>query len=47
MVDAGVFEGLTRDGKPVTKTFGGDVEELMKTVKVPPTNAEIQAKKNQ
>jgi len=47
MVDAGVFEGLTRDGKPITKTFGGDVEELMKTVKVPPTNAEIQAKKNQ
>jgi len=46
-VDAGVFEGLTRDGKPITKTFGGDVEELMKTVKVPPTNAEIQAKKNQ
>ncbi|HBZ40030.1 MAG TPA: glycosyl hydrolase family 17 [Balneola sp.] len=47
MVDAGVFEGLTRDGKPITKTFGGNVEELMKTVKVPPTNAEIQAKKNQ
>lgn len=47
MVDAGAFEGLTRDGKPITKTFGGDVEELMKTVKVPPTNAEIQAKKNQ
>ncbi|OAN63953.1 glycosyl hydrolase family 17 [Balneola sp. EhC07] len=47
MVDAGVFQGLTRDGKPITKTFGGDVEELMKTVKVPPTNAEIQAKKNQ
>jgi exo-beta-1,3-glucanase (GH17 family) len=47
MVDAGVFEGLTRDGKPITKSFGGDIEELMKTVKVPPTNAEIQAKKNQ
>tara|TARA_R110001599_G_scaffold8255_3_gene40094 strand:+ start:41815 stop:43098 length:1284 start_codon:yes stop_codon:yes gene_type:complete len=47
MVDAGVFQGLTRDGKPITKTFAGDVEELMKTVKVPPTNAEIQAKKNQ
>lgn len=47
MVDAGVFEGLTRDGKPITKTFGGDVEELMKTVKVPSTNAEIKAKKNQ
>jgi exo-beta-1,3-glucanase (GH17 family) len=47
MVDAGVFEGLTRDGKPITNTFGGNFKELMKTVKVPPTNAEIQAKKNQ
>ncbi len=47
MVDAGIFEGLTRDGKPITKTFGGDIEKLMNTVKVPPTNAEIQANKNQ
>ena len=46
MVDAGVFEGLTRDGKQITKTFGGDIEKLMKTVKVPPTNVEIQANKN-
>ena len=42
-VDAGVFEGLTRDGKPITKTFNGDRELLMETVKVPPTDAEIQA----
>ena len=44
MVDAGVFEGLTRDGKPITKTFNGDFDEMMKTVKVPPTEEEIQAK---
>lgn len=43
MVDAGVFEGLTRDGKPITKTFDGNLDEMMKSVKVPPTDAEIQA----
>ena len=46
MVDAGVFEGLTRDGKPITKTFDGDLDELMKTVLVPPTEEEIQAMHN-
>ncbi len=24
MVDEGLFDGLTRDGIPITKTFGGD-----------------------
>jgi exo-beta-1,3-glucanase (GH17 family) len=37
MVDEGIFDGLTRNGKPITKTFGGDKETLMKTVLVPPT----------
>ena len=37
MVDEGIFDGLTRDGKPITKTFEGDKEALMKTVSVPPT----------
>ena len=37
MVDAGVFEGLTRGGNPITKTFKGDKEALMKTVLAPPT----------
>ncbi|MGB5322760.1 glycosyl hydrolase family 17 [Lutimonas sp.] len=37
MVDAGVFEGLTRGGNPITKTFKGDKEALMKTVAPPPT----------
>ncbi|WP_157486285.1 glycosyl hydrolase family 17 protein [Formosa algae] len=36
LVDQGVFDGLTRNGKPITKTFGGDKEALMQTVPVPP-----------
>lgn len=28
-VDEGVFDGLTRNGVPVTKTFGGDTEQLL------------------
>ena len=35
MVDKGVFKGLTRDGKPITKTYNGDREALMKDVLVP------------
>ncbi|NRD21277.1 glycosyl hydrolase family 17 [Winogradskyella eckloniae] len=38
MVDEGVFEGLTRDGKPITKTYDGNLEMLMKTVLVPNTD---------
>ena len=37
LVDNGTFEGLTRNGKPITKTFNGDKEALMETVLVPPT----------
>ena len=35
LVDKGVFEGLTRGGNEITKTFGGDREALMKKVLVP------------
>jgi exo-beta-1,3-glucanase (GH17 family) len=35
LVDAGVFNGLTRDGRPITKTFGGNKDSLMKMVEVP------------
>ena len=35
-VEAGTFEGLTRDGKPIVKTFGGDTAALMTGVWVPP-----------
>jgi exo-beta-1,3-glucanase (GH17 family) len=37
MVDKGTFEGLTRNGNSITKSFGGDEEALMKTVSAPPT----------
>lgn len=43
LVDQGVFDGLTRDGKTITKTFDGDYDAMMETVLVPPTNEEIMA----
>lgn len=36
MVDDGVFDGLTRGGNPIVKTFDGNKEDLMKTILVPP-----------
>ena len=44
-MDKGVFKGLKRDGQPITKTYDGNKESLMKDVKVPPTLQEIKAKK--
>lgn len=44
LVDKGTFEGLTRDGNPVIKTYNGDKKALMKEVLVPPTEREIMAK---
>lgn len=41
-VDAGVFDGLTRDGMPITKTYDGDFDAMMEDVKVPPTEHEIE-----
>jgi exo-beta-1,3-glucanase (GH17 family) len=41
-VDAGVFDGLTRDGMPITKTYNGDYDAMMEDVKVPPTEQEIE-----
>jgi len=35
LVDKGKFEGLTRNGQPITKTYNGDVEILMTDVLVP------------
>lgn len=35
LVDQGKFDGLTRNGHPITKTFNGNEEELMKTVLAP------------
>jgi exo-beta-1,3-glucanase (GH17 family) len=41
LVDRGVFDGLSRDGNPITKTYNGDKEALMKDVYVPPTQEEV------
>ncbi|MDD7885954.1 glycosyl hydrolase family 17 protein [Flavivirga sp. 57AJ16] len=36
LVDKGIFNGLTRDGQEITKTYNGEIEALMKEVLVPP-----------
>lgn len=36
LVDNGTFKGLTRNGKPITKTYNGDEKALMEDVLVPP-----------
>lgn len=41
LVDQGIFDGLTRDGKPITKTYNGNIDSLMADVLVPPTKREI------
>ena len=38
LVDEGIFKGLTRDGKSITKTYNGDKAALLKEV-LPPPNA--------
>lgn len=35
LVDAGIFKGLTRDGRPITKSFNGNLDSLLLTVQVP------------
>lgn len=40
LVDSGIFEGLSRGGNPITKTFDGNLEELLKTVALPPVKGE-------
>lgn len=44
IVDAGLFDGLTRDGMAITKTFGGDLNLLIESVKAPLAEEEIPAK---
>lgn len=36
LVDQGVFEGFSRGGNPIAKTYNGDKESLLKTVSAPP-----------
>ena len=41
LVDKGAFDGMTRNGLSITKTYDGDKEALMTTVLAPPVkNAE-------
>ena len=40
LVDQGIFEGLTRNGNPITKTYDGDTEALMEDVLTPPLKKE-------
>lgn len=41
LVDKGVFKGLTRNGNPITKTYNGDKEAVMKDVLMPPLPIKI------
>ncbi len=43
MVDNGTFEGLTRNGNPITKSYNGNKEALMQEVLVPPSEKDIKA----
>ncbi len=36
LVDQGLFNNLTRNGNPITKTYGGDLNKLLDEVKAPP-----------
>lgn len=40
LVDKGVFKGLTRNGQPISKTYNGNEELLLKDVLVPPLSVE-------
>lgn len=45
LVDKGVFDGLSRDGNKIIKTYDGDFNALMEEVNVPPTADEIMVNK--
>lgn len=42
LVDKDVFSGLSRDGNPISKTYDGNLEELLKEVAVPPVKEGLQ-----
>jgi len=41
LVDQGVFDGLTREGNPITKTYNGNKEALLLEVELPPTKNKL------
>ena len=44
LVDKGIFDGLTRNGNPITKTYDGDKSALLEDALVPPYESEIMAR---
>jgi hypothetical protein len=36
LVDENTFKGLTRNGNPIVKTYGGNLDSLLKEVQLPP-----------
>ncbi len=45
LVDQGAFEGLSRSVNPITKTYDGDMDMVMKKAMIPPVNNEVLAPK--
>ncbi len=41
LVDQGVFEGLTRSGSPISKTSGGNRDEIIEKALMPPVKEEL------
>jgi len=41
LVDGGIFDGLTRNGVPISKTYDGNLDELMTDVLVPSLTSEM------
>jgi exo-beta-1,3-glucanase (GH17 family) len=41
LVDEGVFEGLTRNGQTITKTFGGNEDSLLSEIVPPPSSLKL------
>lgn len=44
LVDAGTFNGLTRDGMRITKTYDGNMDSLLKDVSLPPLKMSLEPK---
>ncbi len=44
LVDKGVFKGLSRDGNPIVKTYGGNKEALLEEAMLPPMKQKMPAK---
>ena len=43
LVDMGIFDGLSRNGNPITKTYDGDINTLMENVLIPPSTEKMES----